>query len=203
MLQEAFTRYQPHELFLSFNGGKDCTVLLDLVVKYLKEIGQKPSSIVYIYVQPADPFEEVEQFVNNCETYYQINMQIHKGSLKSTLERVLKDEEELKGCFLGSRKTDPYCGDLTPFKKTDHGWPELMRINPLLEWTCDNVWQYLLDNRVPYCSLYDDGYTSIGDKSNTIPNPHLKQTDPVTGEISYRPAYELKNADELERAGRK
>ena len=72
-----------------------------------------------------------------------------------------------------------------------------MRINPLLEWTCKDIWQYLLDNSVPYCSLYDIGYTSIGNMKNTVQNPHLKSD----GLQTYRPAYELLD-DEFERAGR-
>lgn len=46
-------------------------------------------------------------------------------------------------------------------------------------------------------------YTSLGDRDNTIPNPYLKRKDVVTGIVSYRPAYELEDADHLERAGRK
>jgi FAD synthetase len=72
-----------------------------------------------------------------------------------------------------------------------------MRINPLLEWSCKDIWQYLLENHVPYCSLYDIGYTSIGNMKNTAPNPHLMNDDQLT----FRPAYQLEN-DEFERAGR-
>lgn len=45
-------------------------------------------------------------------------------------------------------------------------------------------------------------YTSLGDKTNTVPNPHLKRVNNQTGEISYRPAFELDDADALERLGR-
>lgn len=73
-----------------------------------------------------------------------------------------------------------------------------MRINPMLDWSCDNVWEYLLKRRVPYCSLYDRGYTSIGNMKNTRPNPHLA-VDGQPG--TFLPAYELLD-DSLERAGR-
>jgi FAD synthetase len=51
--------------------------------------------------------------------------------------------------------------------------------------------------RIPYCELYDAGYTSLGGTKDTKPNPVLR----VGGEEKYRPAYELV-ADEEERLGR-
>lgn len=97
---------------------------------------------------------------------------------------------------MGSRRSDPYCGKLKFFEPTDSDWPKLMRINPLLDWNHANIWEYLLKNNVPYCSLYNNGFTSIGNMNNTVPNPHLRLTDD-----QYKPAYELID-DELERAGR-
>lgn len=202
VLEEALQKYSLDEIFLSFNGGKDCTVLLDLLVKYLKSNGMDYKRILYIYVQPEDPFDEIEEFVTACELQYDISMQVYRGKLKATLEKVCGDSSQLKACILGCRRTDPYCEEMQAFQETDHGWPKLMRISPLLEWTCDNVWDYLIENQVPYCSLYDRGYTSIGDKTNTIPNPYLRYVDEITGITRYKAAYELKNGDEVERAGR-
>ena len=39
---------------------------------------------------------------------------------------------------------------------------ELTKINPLLSWTKNDVWQFLLDHDVPYNPLHDRGYPSIG-----------------------------------------
>lgn len=89
----------------------------------------------------------------------------------------------------------------------------MMRLNPLLEWSYHDVWHYIHLNSVPYCSLYDRGYTSIGNRANTVPNPHLRRTDAECecGSKSdavcscdlggYRPAWELQDAT-MERAGR-
>lgn len=38
----------------------------------------------------------------------------------------------------------------------------LVKINPLAHWTSDDVWSYILLNKLPYNSLHDKGYPSIG-----------------------------------------
>ncbi len=44
-------------------------------------------------------------------------------------------------------------------------WDEsfgLIKVNPLVDWTTEQVWQYIEDNNVPYNKLHDKGYPSIG-----------------------------------------
>ncbi len=41
-----------------------------------------------------------------------------------------------------------------------HG--KMLKINPILDWTTDEVWDYVRKNDVPYNKLHDMGYTSIG-----------------------------------------
>jgi phosphoadenosine phosphosulfate reductase len=38
----------------------------------------------------------------------------------------------------------------------------LLKINPLADWTGEQVWDFIRANHVPYPALYDRGYTSIG-----------------------------------------
>ena len=38
----------------------------------------------------------------------------------------------------------------------------LIKINPLIDWTEDDVWEYINKNNVPYNKLHDKGYPSIG-----------------------------------------
>ncbi len=35
-------------------------------------------------------------------------------------------------------------------------------INPIIDWTTFEVWEYIRDNNLPYCSLYDNGFTRLG-----------------------------------------
>lgn len=38
----------------------------------------------------------------------------------------------------------------------------ILKLNPLADWTNDQVWDYLRQHRVPYNRLHDEGYPSIG-----------------------------------------
>lgn len=35
-------------------------------------------------------------------------------------------------------------------------------VNPVIEWTDDDVWDFIRAETIPYCSLYDEGFTRLG-----------------------------------------
>ena len=45
----------------------------------------------------------------------------------------------------------------------------LTKVNPLTYWTKKEVWNYIQNNKLPYNTLYDQGYMSIGCKPCTRP----------------------------------
>ena len=57
--------------------------------------------------------------------------------------------------------------------------------------------------QIPYCTLYDQGYTSLGGTTDTHPNPALKANgeDGTKKNKVFKPAYELME-DNAERLGR-
>ncbi|KAH8374160.1 hypothetical protein KR200_004378, partial [Drosophila serrata] len=205
--------YGVEELIFCFNGGKDCTVLLDLLMRYLRQEGISSSDIPMLYIKSGDSFVEIDDFVERCVTSYRVKLVEYEGSLKEALTHMAADMPRIRAVFVGSRNTDPYCQNLAPMQPTDNDWPPMMRLNPLLEWTYHDVWHYIHLNNVPYCSLYDKGYTSVGNRSNTIPNPHLLRPQCNNCDCNtasdcdwaesggYRPAWELEDPT-LERAGR-
>lgn len=51
----------------------------------------------------------------------------------------------------------------------DHGG--VVKLNPLADWSEQDVWSYIREHGVPYSPLYDQGYTSIGCAPCTRPVP--------------------------------
>ncbi|KAF9967054.1 3'-phosphoadenosine 5'-phosphosulfate sulfotransferase [Mortierella alpina] len=202
VIEEALTRYGPHEISLSFNGGKDCTVILHLYVAVLYKLHgsdmdaalaalflpDNPQQqqqqrhhpqrfpIPSIYVTDEKPFGQVERFVDDEIERYNLDLVRIPGPMKKALfdYHGLKNGS-IKAIMVGTRRDDPHGGPLKPFTPCDPSWPQLMRIHPILDWTYHDIWTFLRAINVPYCGLYDLGYTSLGGRDDTFPNPELRR----------------------------
>ena len=122
------------------------------------------------------------------------------GGLKDAMTSYLKSNPNIKAVILGTRSSDPGNENVGNFAPSDGDWPTMMRVNPIINWKYSDVWTFIRSLTIPYPTLYDNGYTSLGSRSNTLPNPNLASTDDK-GRKSYKPAYELQDGS-LERAGR-
>ncbi len=197
VLQQTLVLYTLDELCISFNGGKDCTALLALY--YAAVMRKYPSfagKLNALYVQSDSPFPEAEDFISECTEKYNLNVIKINSNIKKALEFLKVSHPRIRGILMGTRKHDPYSERLNLFSPTDPGWPSYMRINPILNWHYSDVWSLLKECKIPYMSLYDRGYTSIGSRHNTMPNPALRMEN---GE--YKPAHMLED-ESREREGR-
>jgi len=231
---------------ISFNGGKDCTVLLHLLAVALwhrRKLatavslvadGDSPgssapsqavappeestamaveapssSSILIpsstpkpfkaLYVTCSSPFSQVDAFVLQCAQSYHLDLfETHPGGLpmKEALRQYQEKEPSVKSILIGTRRADPHGGNLDLRTPTDDGWPRYQRVHPILNWTYGEIWEYLKRFDIPYCDLYNEGYTSLGSTFDTFPNPALRDANG-----RYKPAYELKDGSK-ERYGR-
>lgn len=197
VLKEALAQYSLEELCISFNGGKDCTALLHIYRAIIME--KYPSfsgKLNALYVQADTPFVQAEEFISVSAQNYGLSVITIKANIKEALESLKVSHPCIRAILMGTRKHDPYSLQLKLFSPTDPGWPEYMRINPILNWDYSDVWCVLRECKIPYLSLYDQGYTSIGSVHDTRPNPALKLDNG-----GYKPAHMLKDVSK-ERDGR-
>ncbi|RCI12413.1 hypothetical protein L249_0455 [Ophiocordyceps polyrhachis-furcata BCC 54312] len=196
IIGEALQRYRPEELSLSYNGGKDCLVLLILILACLPASAAEP--LQAIYIAPPDPFPEVEDFVTVSTARYNLDLVRYTLPMREALEAYRAHRPHVKAVFMGTRRTDPHSEFLTPFSPTDGDWPRFMRVNPVLDWDYPEIWAFIRHLDIPFCTLYNRGFTSLGGMGNTRPNPALVLDSSAK---TYRPAYELAHTEE-ERLGR-
>ncbi|TGO61094.1 hypothetical protein BCON_0030g00520 [Botryotinia convoluta] len=204
------------EISFSYNGGKDCLVLLILLLTALSNHqSSSPSSsnpkpkplplaLPSVYILSPHPFPEVDTFVASSSAHYHLQLSRYASPMKEAFTQYLHDYPVVKAILVGTRRTDPHGADLTHFDLTDGGWPRFMRVHPVIDWHYREIWGFIRHLNIPYCPLYDQGYTSLGGTTDTHPNPVLVAEDSKgegEGEKKFRPAYELVE-DEEERLGR-
>ncbi|KAI8600621.1 hypothetical protein EDD21DRAFT_395639 [Dissophora ornata] len=225
VIEEALQRYGPQGIALSFNGGKDCTVILHLYVAVLykilgSELDRLPNSttstdtphqqhstshrqhypVHSIYVTHKNPFGQVERFVDDEIERYNLDLLRIPGPMKKALGEYHELKSDIVAIMVGTRRDDPHGGPLKPFTPTDPSWPPFMRIHPILDWTYHDIWTFLRSVNVPYCGLYDLGYTSLGGRDDTFPNPQLRRLS-IEETFLFGPAWKLAGG-ESERCGR-
>ncbi|KAJ8465942.1 hypothetical protein OPV22_028494 [Ensete ventricosum] len=213
VIQRAFALYEFEQVAFSFNGGKDSTVLLHLLrAGYYLHKGKSECfqgnlsdsmlncPIRTIYFESPSAFPEINSFTYETATAYNLQLETIRSDFKSGLEALLK-EKPTKAIFLGTRIGDPNAVGQEQFSPSSIGWPPFMRVNPILDWSYRDVWAFILTCKVKYCSLYDQGYTSIGSIYDTVPNAFLSIVDSSSPTEIFKPAYTLSDG-RSERAGR-
>jgi len=183
---------EPGTLALSFNGGKDACAVMHIV----REACEQHRTHKFTHVQPiwfknpTGEFPDLIEFVQKQAGEYFT----HPGGLRSLdgaplsrlwslhiqnekdfisgLERIQR-QIPLRCIIMGTRRTDPGCANLSSLTASSGNYPPFLRFNPILDWSYRDVWDFLRGCNLPYCKLYDEGYTSLGTIHDTIRNPAL------------------------------
>ncbi|CAL2031326.1 unnamed protein product [Caenorhabditis brenneri] len=201
IVEDIVEKYPLDQIGLSFNGGKDCTVLLHLLRLKVDEKYGPSTPIQGFHIMVEDQFPEATQFIIDAAKFYNIQVLEFPGPLKTGLASLKKTRPSIVPVLMGSRATDPNGKYMkTPVEWTDSDWPRVLRVCPILNWTYTDVWHMLRGLCVPYCQLYDQGYTSLGGRDNTVKHPALRIVS-SDGKEHYLPAYKLHD-DAEERCNR-
>ena len=169
---------QVSNLALACSFGAEDVVLLDMVMKI------SPTTKVF-YLDTDLLFSETYDLINRIQDTYAI-----EHLIRVSPEISVHEQAATYGDTLWSRHPDQCCDirkvqPLTKMLSTLDGWITgirrdqaptranaqafeedlkfgLLKVNPLIRWTEQDVWQYIRDHNVPYNPLHDQGYPSIG-----------------------------------------
>lgn len=155
--------YDLSRFCISFNGGKDCTVLLHLLYLVLLEnfslTDRSHFKLLTLLIVIPDSFPELNQFVKCSEKRYNLDIiSVDGPDFKLALKefKSISKSEKVTHIFMGTRSTDLSVA-INYFQPTDKDWPQFTRVSPLLHWSFSQIWDFLLQLKINYCPLYDRG----------------------------------------------
>jgi Phosphoadenosine phosphosulfate reductase family len=112
--------FRPDQLAFSFNGGKDSTAVLHLLLEAVQVWQEargeqwKPSQgllgLHTFYFETSDEFKEVLSFVEECDVEHHLCVKFYTCGFKEGLTQLLS-EAPVKAIFIGTRHGDPNCKD--------------------------------------------------------------------------------------------
>lgn len=195
--------YLNNKIFLSFNGGKDCTASL-IIIKYfifckhmekdysefeayldflnkIRKVDLSEKLILIYFLNPDTYIEETDYCykiskIENCRLISIFS------DYKSGLYYLIQ-KESLKSIFMGIRKDDNAFNNEKEVCKndlvqvSDGNYPNFTRIYPIFQFDYNEVWRLILQTDYSYLKLYDYGFTSLGRKSKTLKNGSLLKSE--------------------------
>lgn len=199
ILAHAIEEYSPN-LAISFSGAED-VVLVDMAAK----LGAKPRVFT---LDTGRLHSETYQFIEKVREHYGITIEVffprpdaveklvrEKGLFSfyrdghkeccdiRKVEPLRRALSNLKAWVTGQRRDQsPGTRAQVPVMQVDptfqNNGHQLVKVNPLANWSSKQVWSYIRENNVPYNSLHDRGFVSIGCEPctrATLPGQHERE----------------------------
>lgn len=93
-----------------------------------------PTSLQAVCIAEPHPFESLDAFVASSAKRYHLDLSRYTLPMRQGLEAYLRDRPSVKAVFVGTRRTDPHGENLRHFDPTDKGWPQFVRVHPVIDW---------------------------------------------------------------------
>lgn len=179
VLQEAAAAH-PGRIVQSTSLGAEDMVITDLIARHQLRIALGTLETGMLH-------EQTVALIGRIEQRYGLKVEVYKPVAESVVhfvktngERAMYESIDLRKACCGIRKLEPLSRMLADrdawvtglrreqsnnrgvvgFSETDD--KGRAKINPLADWTWNDVWHYIATNDVPYNPLHDDFMPSIG-----------------------------------------
>lgn len=187
VIKEAAKKFKPNQIAIAWTGGKDSTVLLHLVKETFN--GKIPFKV--FFNDSTIEFPEIYDFVKKLTKKWQLDLIWQKHlveDLKAYQQAIKETNKEMAMEIMRIAKINAINYAISKYKikafVSAIRWDEHearsketyfskrsthTRVHPILHFTIDDIWQYIRLYNVPYVSLYDKGYKSLGEAPFTKP----------------------------------
>lgn len=177
LLEEIYMEYGSKAVALAWTGGKDSTVALHLWRTVLAR-HEPQGKICALNLDTGVKFPEVLAFRDSLAREWGIAMRIATPQVSLKGYPVAKDsvrccaelkieplslavkEMELAVLLTGIRRDEHPDRDRPVREKREK--PDCLMVHPILAFSEMDVWAYTIENGLPWCSLYGEGYRSLG-----------------------------------------
>ncbi len=170
------------KIALASSFGAEDVALIDMIVKI------NPKTTIFTLDTgrlPEETYEVMEEIRKkygiSIKSYFPDAKQVEELERKKGFFSFRESVENRKECC-GIRKVEPLKRALSELKawvtglrreqsvtrqemdiaEIDESHQGIYKINPLMEWSEKQVWDYIKENQVPYNKLHDKNYPSIG-----------------------------------------
>lgn len=155
--------------FVAFSGGKDSVVLLELV----RMSGVKHTA--HFHMTTVDPPELLDFIRKNYPQGVEwvrpklsmFQLIVKKHYLPTRMARfccdILKEQGgEGRMVLTGVRWSESAKRATRPMVQSCYKGDKRILLHPVIDWSDEDVWEFIRSKKLPYCSLYDEGFKRIG-----------------------------------------